>query len=91
MPGPGSLNRAEARWLGKTSRKAVMSDYEGEVITARRHREKPMDGVVIWKDKQSVGTQAGVLYCWEDAPDLTVEALRRKFIEWDDAKRPIEL
>lgn len=68
-----------------------MADYGGEVITARRHHRMPVDGVVIWKNEGAVGTQAGVLYCWEDAPDLTVEALRRKFIEWDDAGRPIEL
>jgi hypothetical protein len=83
------LNRQQVRWFGRSSRKIVMES--GEVITARLHPNGGADGVVIWKSTADVGKTNGYLHWWEDAPNLTLTELRKKFEDWCMAGRPTDI
>ncbi len=79
------LNRAAARWFGKTNRRLVMDN--GEVITARQHQAGTQDGIAIWKDVQSVGRSAGLIAWWEGGERTTLDQLHYLYTSWDEAGR----
>lgn len=80
------LNRQKARWVSKTNRRVVMDN--GEVITARKHWEKPVDAVVIWRSEAEVGRASGVITWWVGGADATVARLREMYEDWNDSGRP---
>ena len=79
------LNRGEARWFGKTNRRWVADN--GEVITARQHRQGNLDGIAVWKDLQSVGRSAGLIAWWEGGQRTTTDQLQYLYTSWDEAGR----